>query len=71
MKKMKKKRTVGSRALEAYSVRTPEKIRRHTDKVIRTGAKLIRKINGPGTKAKGDAWVNRRLGRFKIKKKLI
>jgi len=59
------KRTVGSRVLEAYSVRTPEKIRRHTDKVIRTGAKLIRKINGPGTKAKGEAWVHRRLKTIK------
>jgi hypothetical protein len=57
---MRSKRTVGSRALEAYSTHTPEKIRRHTDKVIRTGARIIRKINGPGTKAKGEAWLSRR-----------
>jgi len=69
VKKLRKKRSVGSRVLEAYSVHTPEKIRRHTDKVIRTGAKLIRKINGPGTKAAGQAWISRRLGRFRKKKK--
>lgn len=57
---MREKRTVGSRALEAYSTHTPEKIRKHTDKVIRTGARIIRKLNGPSTRAKGEAWVNRR-----------
>ena len=39
--------------------RLPDSVKRHTDRVIRTGAKLAKRLHplGEDTRRKGEAWV--------------
>ena len=61
------KRTVGSRLLEGYS-RLPGSVRKYTDKAVKGGAAVTRKLHGDGAKRKGSAWANNQ--KNKVKKQL-
>ena len=69
---MKSKRTVGSRLLEGYS-KLPGSVRKYTDKAVKSGAAVTRKLHGDGAKRKGEAWakaqrskIGKKLGKYRI-----
>ena len=61
------KRTVGSRLLEGYS-RLPGSVRKYTDKAVKGGATVTKKMNGDSAKRKGEQWAKNQ--RSKVSKML-
>ena len=61
------KRTVGSRLLEGYS-RLPGSVRKYTDKAVKGGAAVTKKMNGDAAKRKGEQWAKNQ--RSKVSKML-
>jgi hypothetical protein len=66
------KRTVGSRLLEGYS-KVPAGVRKYTDRAIKGGAAVTRKLHGDGAKRKGEQWakaqrskIGKKLGKYRI-----
>ena len=64
---MKSKRTVGSRLLEGYS-KLPGSVRKYTDKAVKGGATVTKKMNGDSAKRKGEQWAKNQ--RAKVSKML-
>jgi hypothetical protein len=61
------KRTVGSRLLEGYS-RLPGSVRKYTDRAVKGGATVTKKMNGDSAKRKGEQWAKNQ--RSKVAKML-
>ena len=61
------KRTVGSRLLEGYS-KLPGSVRKYTDKAVKGGATVTKKMGGDSAKRKGEQWAKNQ--RSKISKML-
>jgi hypothetical protein len=53
---MASKRDIGSEVLKKY-LYLPGGVRKYTDKVVKGGAAVTRKMRGDGAKRKGSAWV--------------
>jgi hypothetical protein len=61
------KRDIGSEVLKKY-LYLPGGVRKYTDKVVKGGAAVARKLHGDGAKRKGSAWANNQ--KNKVKKQL-
>lgn len=61
------KRTVGSRLLEGYS-RIPAGARKYTDGAVRVGSGVVKRLNGEGSRRKGESWASAQ--KAKVKKRL-
>ena len=61
------KRTVGSRLLEGYS-KLPGSVRKYTDRAVKGGATITKKMGGDAAKRKGEGWITSQ--KAKLKKRL-